>query len=113
MTGHDSNQRVRIRLVMALPGGGIDRYDSLFIDTVAGTRTIVIPWNGFGHVNTAGIFDWQGPMPLGAVSSVSFVVTDPGAGSLSIDRVSLQPGHGQVGWPFHPAAQRRSLPPWS
>jgi hypothetical protein len=111
-TGQGSGRRIHIRISFLLPDGKYDWYDSLFADSVAGSSTVVIPWNGFGHVVQTGTYDLQGPMPQQGVVAVTFITSDPGPGRVLIQQVALQPGHGQMGWPFHSAADRRSLPPW-
>jgi hypothetical protein len=112
LTGQGSGRRIRVRVAVETPSGGTDRYDGMILDDRATTRTVVIPWDGFGHADAAGTYDWHGPMPLDRIQSFVFIVTDPGRGQLVVHRVALLPGHGQFGWPFHPAANRRSLPPW-
>jgi hypothetical protein len=112
LTGQGSGRRIRVRVAVQTPSGSTDRYDGMIVDDTAATRTVVIPWNGVGHSDASGKYDWQGPMPLDRIESFVFIVTDPGRGQLVVHRVSLVPGHGQLGWPFHPAANRRSLPPW-
>jgi len=54
-----------------------------------------------------------GPMPQTGIRSITLIITGPGPGHLLIKEVGLTPGHPQLGWPLHPAAERRSLPPWS
>lgn len=112
ITSEATGKLIRVRLGLAGPDGLVDRYDSAFLDDKAGGRSIVIPWNGFGHVSAAGVYDLQGPLPIDRIVSVSFIATEPGRGALGFDRISLVPGHPQIGWPFHPSAARRSLPPW-
>jgi hypothetical protein len=93
--------------------GGIDRFDSFFVDDQAATRTVVLPWNAFLYVNPQGQTQWWvKPMPQQGILGVAFSSSQLGRGSLVLERVALQPGHGEFGWPLHPAADRRSLPPW-
>ncbi len=112
--GQGSGKRIRIRVTMDGPRGDPLRFDTWFSDATATTRTVIMPWNGFGRVNARGEFIdvLKGAMPLTGIRSVSFIVSDPGPGHLTIKRVALTPGHPQLGWPLHPAVDRRSLPPW-
>jgi hypothetical protein len=103
---------MKVRLVSESRTGSIVSYDAPFVDYPAGTHTIVIPWSGFGHVTPGGDFDLQDPVPLQKVVAVVFAISGEGEGSVVIQRVALQPGHGQLGWPFDSAVSRRSLPPW-
>jgi hypothetical protein len=112
ITSQGTGDLIRIRLGIAAADGTVDRYDSAFRDDKAGPRSIVIPWNGFGHVDVPGVYDLKGPLPLDRIVSVSFIAMEPGPGVLGLDRISLVPGHDQLGWPLHPSAARRSLPPW-
>jgi hypothetical protein len=109
--GQGTGEVVRVRLAMA-EGAQADRYDSLFIDDRVGPRTVVLPWNAFGHVDEDNRWDSEGPIPLDHIGAVVFIVGQPGSGELEILRLAVRPGHGQLGWPLHPAADRRSLAPW-
>lgn len=102
---------IRVRLAMTTDGEP-DRYDSLIIDDQVGTRTVVLPWNAFGHVDENNLWDSEGPMPLDRVGAVVFIATRPGTGQVVVERLAVRPGHGQLGWPLHPSAARRSWAPW-
>jgi len=112
MDGQGTGHAIRVRLGISQPNGAIDRYDSMFIDDQIGPRSIVIPWNGFGHVDVPGVYDLKGPLPLDRVVSLAFIAMEPGEGRVTFERISLVPGHDQLGWPLHPSADRVSLPPW-
>lgn len=114
LDGRGSGHRIRVRVAERTSAGTLELYDTWFFDVSSDTQTVVMPWNGFGRVDARGDFVnvLKGPMPLTNIQSVSFLITDPGPGSLVIRQVSLTPGHSQLGWPLHPAATRRSLGPW-
>ena len=115
ITGQGSQRRVRVRLTVDAPAGGVERFDTWFTDTTADTKTLVVPWNGFGRANVRGEFVevLKGPLPLTGVRSVTFIIGDTGPGVLRLKRLALTPGHPQLGWPLHSAAERPSLPPWN
>ncbi|HEY2215695.1 MAG TPA: CIA30 family protein, partial [Acidimicrobiales bacterium] len=106
VVGQASGRTVDVRLATSTGSVGVDRYDSTFTDDRAGSRTVVIPWDGFQHVNSRGHFDLLGPMPLEHVAAVAFGVAGPGRGALVIQRVALEPGHGQRGWPLSSASNQ-------
>ena len=114
VTGQATGRRVRVRLTVDAPDGGVERFDTWFTDDTAKPKTLVVPWNGFGRANARGQFVdvLRGPLPLTGIRSVTFIIGDPGPGVLRIGRLALTPGHPQLGWPLHSAAQRRSLPPF-
>ena len=115
LAGQGSRRNVRIRITLDDPEGrGLLRYDTWFTDASARTQTLVVPWNGFGRANARGVFvdRLKVGMPLTNIRSFSFIIGDKGPGYLTIKRVALTPGHPQIGWQLHSAAQRRSLPPW-
>jgi len=113
VTGQATQRRVRVRITLQTPKGEIERFDTWFIDSTSRTKTVVMPWNGFGRANARGVFVdvLKGPLPLTGIRSVSFLIGDRGPGVLRIKRLALTPGHPQLGWPLHAATQRRSLPP--
>jgi hypothetical protein len=111
--GQGSQRRVRVRITLQAAQDGLERFDTWFTDTTARTKTVVMPWNGFGRANARGKFVdvLKGPLPLTGIRSVTFIVGDTGPGVMHIKRVALTRGHPQLGWPLHAATQRRSLPP--
>jgi hypothetical protein len=113
LTGQGSQRRVRVRVAVDAPGGGLDLFETWFQDTTAAPTTIVMPWNGFGRadVRGVGVDILKGPLPLKGIRSVTFIIGDTGPGVLRIRRLALTPGHPQLGWPLHSAVERRSLPP--
>lgn len=115
IAGQGSLRNIRVRVTAGRPGGGLERYDTAFVDTTVHTRTVVIPWNGFGRASVRGGYSRfvKRAMPLTNIRSVTFIANEPGRGFLTLEQVALIPGHGQLGWPFHSAAERRSLPPWT
>jgi hypothetical protein len=112
MQGQGSGRPLNLRVVTMSGAAQIDRFDTTFVDNQTGSHTVVIPWNGFLHVNSEGGFDLQGPMPLQRVVAVVFGASGQGRGSLVIERVALEPGDGQLGWPLSSQVSRSSLPPW-
>jgi hypothetical protein len=114
VTGQASGRHVRVRLTIDAPGGGVQRFDTWFVDNTVKSTTLVVPWNGFGRANARGQFVdvLRGPLPLTGIRSVTFIIGDTGPGTLRISRLALTPGHPQLGWPLHSAAERRSLPPF-
>lgn len=113
VAGQASRRRVRVRITLQTGDGGLERFDTWFTDTTSATKTVVMPWNGFGRANVRGEFVdvLKGPLPLTGIRSVTFIIGDTGAGVLRIKRLALTPGHPQLGWPLHAATGRRSLPP--
>jgi len=114
VAGEATQRRVRVRIALDDPeGGGLERFDTWFTDTTSATKTVVMPWNGFGRANARGEFVdvLKGPLPLTGIRSVTFIIGDTGSGVLRIKRLALVPGHPQLGWPLHAATERRSLPP--
>jgi hypothetical protein len=112
VVGQATGRTVDVRLATSSRSGGVDRYDSSFVDDQVGTRTVAIPWDGFAHATSDGHFDPQGPVPLQHVVAVAFGVVGPAQGRLVIQRVALEPGHPALSWPSWSASTRRSLPPW-
>ena len=111
VVGQSSGRTVGVRLATTSASGGVDRFDSTFVDDQPGSRTIAIPWDAFEHVNTRGAFDGRGPISLVHVVAMVFGVRGAGPGSLVIQQIALEPGQ-QWGWPRGSAVDRRSLPPW-
>jgi hypothetical protein len=111
--GEGRGRPIEVDIDAASTEGGIDRFATTFVDDQVGTRTLVLPWNAFLYFNPQGQMQWWvKPMPQQGIAAVAFSTAQPGAGSLLVERVALQPGHAEFGWPLHPAADRRSLPPW-
>ena len=116
--GEPTGQVVYVRVAMSQEGQGIQYWESNFADVSPGTtavpggRILTIPWSGFLHVDSSDHIDLKGPIPLGHVVAIVFGVKGPGQGSLTIERVALEPGSSRWGWPWHPALTRHSLPPW-
>jgi len=113
VAGQGTQRRVRVRITLQTPEGAPERFDTWFTDTTSDTRTVVMPWNGFGRADARGVFVdvLKGPLPLTGIRSVTFIIGDRGPGVLRIKRLALTPGHAQLGWPLHSAVQRSSLPP--
>jgi hypothetical protein len=110
--GQGSGRIVDVRLAATTGSGRVDRYDTTFVDDRPGTHTLAIPWDGFAHVAGDGHFDPQGPVPMQHVVALMFGVSGPPQGSLTIQRIALEAGHGPLSWPSWSASNRRSLPPW-
>ena len=113
VTGQASQRRIRVRLLVDDPDGGVARFETWFIDVTKDPMTLAVPWNGFGRVNARGVYVdvLKSPLPLTGVRSVTFITGDTGPGVLRIQRLALTPGHAQLGWPLHSAVKRSSLPP--
>jgi hypothetical protein len=116
--GEPTGKLVYVRVAMSAGAGGMEYWESHFSDVspatraIPGGRILVIPWGGFLHVDSSGGIDLKGPIPLGHVVAIAFGVQGQGQGSLTVERVALEPGSSQWGWPWHPALTRHSLPPW-
>ena len=114
--GQGSGRVVHLRL--AFPSGA-DRLDYLetdFVDSLPGTRTIVLPLATFVHVSPSGQLDYQTsltPRTLQTGVAIVFGITDPGRGSLVIQRLSVGAGYPDLIPPAWPELSRHSLPPWS
>jgi hypothetical protein len=113
LVGQGDGRVIDVRIATASGSGGVDRYDASFVDDQPGSRTVVIPWEKFQHVDTKGEFDLQGPLPRGRVVAVALGATGPARGSLVIQRMALEPGHSEIAWEtLARMTTRESLPPW-
>jgi hypothetical protein len=116
--GEPTGKLVYVRVAMPAGAHGVQYWESHFADVSTGTaavpggRTLVIPWSGFLPVDSQGNLDLRAPIPLSHVVAIVFGVRGQGQGSLTIERVALEPGSSDWGWPWHPALTRHSLPPW-
>jgi hypothetical protein len=116
--GEPTGKLVYVRVAMPAGAHGVQYWESHFADVstgsaaVPGGRTLVIPWSGFLPVDSQGNLDLRAPIPLSHVVAIVFGVQGQGQGSLTIERVALEPGSSDWGWPWHPALTRHSLPPW-
>jgi hypothetical protein len=112
--GQGSGRVVYLRLVVASGAQGLDYWESSFVDSQAGSRTIVLPWNVFNHVGPRGQIDYQTPLTahLQRVVGIVFGITEPGRGSLMIQRMSVGVGYPELTPPGWPEVYRHSLPPW-
>jgi hypothetical protein len=115
--GEPTGQMVYVRVAMSVGADGVQYWQNHFTDVpgttaIPGGRIVVIPWSGFLHVDPSDHIDLKGPILLGHVVAIVFGVPGQGQGSMTIERVALEPGSSQWGWPWHPAATRHSLPPW-
>lgn len=113
VAGQGTGRYVTVRIVARSDRKALVEYDTSFTDYRTGLYTVVIPWDGFRHVNSRGELDLEGPVPERNIVSLLFTVSGaPGPGTLVIKRLGLVPGHGELIWPYSSAAGRRSLPPW-
>ena len=117
LSGEPTGKMVYVRVAMSAGADGVQYWQSHFADVpgataIPGGRIVVIPWSGFLHVDPSDHVDLKGPIPLGHVVAIVFGVPGQGQGSMTIERVAVEPGSSRWGWPWHPAATRHSLPPW-
>lgn len=115
--GQGSLRVIHLRLVSALIGGGLRYWETEFVDSYRGTRTVILPWIDFMYVRPNGQFDENlslasYPPGLQQVLGVVFGVTGHGRGDLMIERLSLGAGHPELSPPSWPELSRHSLPPW-
>jgi hypothetical protein len=113
--GQGTGHVVYLRLVMASGARGLDYWETSFADSKAGTRTLVLPLATFSHISPNGQFDYQTSLThhmLQSVVATVFGITDPGRGSLVIQRLSVGAGYPGLIPPGWPEVYRHSLPPW-
>jgi hypothetical protein len=112
--GQGSGRVVYVRLVAASGSQGLDYWESSFVDSQAGSRTIVLPWHTFSHVNPNGQIDFQTSLAprLQRVDGIAFGITERGRGSLVLRQVALATGYPELIPPAWPEVYRHSLPPW-
>jgi hypothetical protein len=116
--GEPTGKPIYVRVAVSAGANGVEYWESYFSDVSTGTaavpggRVVVVPWSGFLHVDSSDHIDLKAPIPLGRVLALVFGAQGQGQGSLTIERVALEPGSSDWGWPWHPALTRHSLPPW-
>jgi hypothetical protein len=113
--GQGSGRIVHLRLVLASGAHGLDYWETGFVDSQTGPRTIVLPWLTFAHLSPNGQLDYQTSLTslmLQRAVGLVFGITDPGRGSLVIQRLSVGAGYPELIPPGWPEVYRHSLPPW-